>query len=165
MGSSGVLAAKALGGRVVALDPIAERRKFAMELGADLTLDPSAPDVLERLAEFSHGGLSAAIDCSGNASAQNMALDATGRLGKVAFVGESRESTIRPSDQLIRKEISLIGSWYFAIHEYDEITRIILAKGIDLERLATHRFSLDQAETAFRMFDERKTEKAVFVVG
>ena len=37
-------------------------------------------------------------------------------------------------------------------------------KRIDLERLATHRFSIDEAETAFRMFDERKTEKAVFVL-
>ncbi|MEA2333377.1 MAG: hypothetical protein QOH58_3515, partial [Thermoleophilaceae bacterium] len=27
----------------------------------------------------------------------------------------------------------------------------------------THRFALDEAETAFRMFDERTTEKAVFV--
>jgi L-iditol 2-dehydrogenase len=29
--------------------------------------------------------------------------------------------------------------------------------------LATHRFSIDEAVTAFRLFDERKTEKAVFV--
>ena len=35
---------------------------------------------------------------------------------------------------------------------------------IDLEKLATHTFSLDEAETAFRLFDERKTEKAVFLL-
>ena len=40
---------------------------------------------------------------------------------------------------------------------------MLTAKHIDLERLATHRFSIDEAETAFRLFDERKTEKAVFV--
>jgi propanol-preferring alcohol dehydrogenase len=92
-----------------------------------------------------------------------MALDSVRRLGRVAFVGESRETTIRPSDQLIRKELTLIGSWYFNIAEYDEIVAILTGKGIDLERLATHRFPIDEAETAFRMFDERKTEKAVFV--
>ena len=85
------------------------------------------------------------------------------RLGTVAFVGESRETTIRPSDQLIRKQLTLIGSWYFNIAEYQEIVDILVAKKINLERLATHRFSIDEAETAFKLFDERKTEKAVFV--
>jgi L-iditol 2-dehydrogenase len=164
MGSSGVLAAKALGGRVVALDPIAERRRFAEDLGADLTLDPTAPDAREKLAAFAGPlGLDAAIDCSGQPAAQNMALDSVRRLGRVAFVGESRETTIHPSDQLIRKQLTLIGSWYFNIAEYEEIIAVLTGKHIDLECLATHRFSIDEAETAFRLFDERKTEKAVFV--
>ena len=166
MGSSGVLAAKALGGRVVALDPIAERRAFVEDLGADLTIDPTAAAARERLDAFTGGvGLSAAIDCSGNGAAQNMALDAVKPLGRVAFVGEAAETTIRPSDQLIRKQVSLIGSWYFGIHEYADIVDTIVSRDIDLERLATHSFRLDEAETAFRLFDQRKTEKAVFVMG
>ncbi len=165
MGSSGILAAKALGARVVALDPIAERREFALKLGADLALDPTAPDVMDAIKEFSHGdGLSAAIDCSGNPTAQNMALDAVRPFGKVAFVGESKETTIRPSEQLIRKQISLIGSWYFGIAEYAEIAELLVSKKIDLTQLATHTFSLDEAPEAFALFDQRKTEKAVFVM-
>ena len=165
MGTAGVLAAKALGARVVVFDPLAERREFALGLGADRALDPTAADVQDHLKDFTDGaGLTAAIDCSGNSGAHNMALDAVRPLGKVAFIGESRESTIRPSDQLIRKQITLMGSWYFNAFEYDEILRVLKSARIDLERLATHRFSLDEAETAFRLFDERKTEKAVFVL-
>jgi L-iditol 2-dehydrogenase len=165
MGSSGILAAKALGARVVALDPIAERREFALKLGADLALDPTAPGVMDAIKEFSHGdGLSAAIDCSGNPTAQNMALDAVRPFGKVAFVGESKETTIRPSEQLIRKQISLIGSWYFGIAEYAEIAELLVSKKIDLTQLATHTFGLDEAPEAFALFDQRKTEKAVFVM-
>lgn len=164
MGTSGVLAAKALGSRVVAFDPISERREFANRLGADLTLDPAAPNAKEELDAFAgHLGLNAGIDCSGHPAGQNMALDSVRRLGAVAFIGESRETTIRPSDQLIRKELTLIGSWYFNISEYEEIVDVLVSKKIDLERLATHRFPIDEAETAFRLFDERKTEKAVFV--
>jgi propanol-preferring alcohol dehydrogenase len=163
MGAAGVLVAKALGAQVVALDPIAERRHFAEGLGADLTLDSTQPETLDALRTFTGGdGLEAAIDCSGNPVAQNMALDAVQPLGRVAFVGESRETTIRPSEQLLRKQITLIGSWYFGIAEYDEISRVI-ARGIDLERLVTHTFPLEEAETAFRLFDQRQTEKAVFV--
>jgi L-iditol 2-dehydrogenase len=165
MGSAGVLAAKALGGRVVALDPIAERREFALKMGADLALDPTLPTVREQIMDFTGGtGLNAAIDCSGNGAAQNMALDVAAAFGKVAFVGESRELTIKPSEQLIRKQVTVMGSWYFGIAEYDDILKIIDAAQIDLEKLATHTFSLDEAETAFRLFDERKTEKAVFVI-
>ena len=165
MGASGILAARALGARVVALDPIAERREFALKLGADLVLDPTAPGVLDAIKEFSHGdGLNAAIDCSGNPAAQNMALDSVRPFGKVAFVGESKETTIRPSEQLIRKQISLIGSWYFGIAEYAEIAELLVSRKIDLTQLATHTFSLDEAPEAFVLFDQRKTEKAVFVM-
>jgi propanol-preferring alcohol dehydrogenase len=40
---------------------------------------------------------------------------------------------------------------------------LIKAHNIDLERLATHTFALEEAETAFQLFDSRETEKAVFV--
>lgn len=165
MGSSGVLAVKALGGSVVALDPIEERRMFALSLGADLVLDPTDPGTVAALKEFSGGdGLSGAVDCSGNSGAHNMALDALAPMGKLALVGESAQSTIRPSDQLIRKQLTVFGSWYFGINEYEDILDTVINKKIDLERLATHRFSLDQAERAFRMFDNRQTEKAVFEI-
>ena len=148
----------------MALDPIAERREFALKMGADLVLDPTLPTVREQIMDFTGGtGLNAAIDCSGNRAAQNMALNGS-RFGKVASVGESRELTIRPSEQLIRKQVTVIGSWYFGIAEYDDILKIIDAAKIDLEKLATHTFNLDEAETAFRLFDERKTEKAVFLL-
>ena len=164
MGSSGVLAARAMGGSVVALDPIEERRKFAMGLGADLVLDPTDPHAVDQVREFAGGeGLSGAIDCSGNTAAHNMALDATAPFGRVALIGEAQETTIRPSEQLIRKQLTVFGSWYFATEEYTDILSLIERQNIDLERLVTHTFSLDQAETAFRMFDNRETEKAVFV--
>ncbi|CUX65447.1 MAG: alcohol dehydrogenase catalytic domain-containing protein [Agrobacterium sp.] len=165
MGSAGVLAAKALGGKVIALDPIAERREFAASLGADLVLDPTSATAHEEIMDFSGGGgITACLDCSGNGVAQNMALDVAAPFAKVAFVGESRETMIKPSDQLIRKQVTLMGSWYFGVAEYEDILRIIETGKIDLEKLATHTFSLDEAETAFRLFDERKTEKAVFVM-
>ncbi len=67
-----------------------------------------------------------------------------------------RETTIRPSEQLIRKQLTLMGSWYFGASEWGEIAEVLASKNIDLGRLATHTFSLDEAETAFRMFDQEK---------
>jgi D-arabinose 1-dehydrogenase-like Zn-dependent alcohol dehydrogenase len=164
MGAAGTLAAKAMGGKVVALDPIAERRAFALSLGADLVLDPRDATAAEQIREFADGeGLTGAIDCSGQSAAHNMALDALAPMGKLALVGEAATSTIKPSDQLIRKQVTMFGSWYFSIDEYADILQLIKAHKIDLERLATHTFALEEAETAFRLFDARETEKAVFV--
>jgi threonine dehydrogenase-like Zn-dependent dehydrogenase len=57
----------------------------------------------------------------------------------------------------------VIGAWYFPIWEWPDITRFVVDHNIPVEQLITHRFPLDDAATAFRMFDERLTEKAVFV--
>ena len=164
MGAAGILAAKAMGGKVLALDPVEERRKFASGLGADLVLDPTDPSTLDAIKEFTKGeGLSGAIDCSGSTKAHNMALDAAAPMAKIALVGENQETTIKTSDHLIRKQLTVFGSWYFSIHEYVEILKLIDTHKIDLERLATHTFNLKEAERAFQMFNNRETEKAVFV--
>jgi threonine dehydrogenase-like Zn-dependent dehydrogenase len=108
-------------------------------------------------------GVDVAIDCSGNAKAQNSALDSARRFGCVAFVGESSSTTINPSDQLIRKQLQVIGAWYFPLSEFQEISEFIASRKIPVKKMITHRFSIGQAAEAFKMFDERKTEKAIFV--
>ncbi|PZE21734.1 zinc-dependent alcohol dehydrogenase family protein [Paenibacillus xerothermodurans] len=164
MGGAGILVAKALGATVIAVDMIDERLELAKELGADFTLNGKHVKVVEEIMAITNGrGADAAIDCSGNTHAENQALDCVRPHGRVAFVGECKESTIRPSEQLIRKQITLIGSWYFPIQEFDEITELIVRKNIPVEKLITHTFPLEEAATAFRLFDERKTEKAVFI--
>ncbi|MCY9698168.1 zinc-dependent alcohol dehydrogenase family protein [Paenibacillus alginolyticus] len=165
MGGAGILVAKAMGATVIAVDMIEERLQLAKtELGADYIINGSTENAVSRIREITgNRGADASIDCSGSPIAENQALDCVRPHGRVAFIGESRESTIRPSDQLIRKQITLMGSWYFPIQEYEEITEFIVRKQIPVEKLVTHTFQLDEAEKAFQLFDQRKTEKAVFV--
>jgi 2-desacetyl-2-hydroxyethyl bacteriochlorophyllide A dehydrogenase len=164
MGGAGILVAKALGATVIAVDMLQERLDLAKEFGADYTVNGKNEEVVARIREITNGrGADAAVDCSGSPIAENQALDCVRAHGRVAFVGESRETTIKPSEQLIRKQLTLIGSWYFPIQEYEEIVEFIVRKQIPVEKLVTHTFKLEEAEEAFRMFDERKTEKAVFV--
>lgn len=164
MGAAGILVAKARGARVIAVDVLKARLDLAARLGADVVVDSSSQDAVTALRAATRGdGVDVAIDCSGNPAAQNAALDATRRLGSVAFVGESRSTTINPSDQFIRKLLTVIGGWYFATWEYAAITRFILEHDLPVDQLVTHRFPLTDAPTAFRMFNARETEKAVFV--
>lgn len=163
MGGAGVMVAKGLGATVIAVDMLDERLEVAKELGADYVIN-GKENVLERIMEITGGrGADAAIDCSGSPHAQNTALNSLRPHGRAAFIGEGRELTINPSNQLIRKQITIMGSWYFPIFEYDEIARFIIERKLPVEKLVSHTFRLEEAATAFRMFDERLTEKAVFV--
>jgi 2-desacetyl-2-hydroxyethyl bacteriochlorophyllide A dehydrogenase len=164
MGGAGVMVAKGLGATVVAVDMIDERLELAKELGADYIINGKKMNVQEEIKRITNGvGADAAIDCSGNPYAENDALDCVKPHGRVAFIGECKETTIRPSQQLIRKQITVMGSWYFPIQEFDEIAEFIVRKNLPVEKLVTHKFKIEEAEEAFRLFDERKTEKAVFV--
>jgi len=164
MGGAGILVATGRGARVIAVDILESRLEQAQGLGADVTINSREENPVERLRELTGGrGVDVAIDCSGSPAGQNAALDSAAKFGRVAFIGESRQTEINPSDQLIRKLLTVIGAWYFPIWEWPDITRFVVDHNISVEKLITHRFPLDDAATAFRMFDERLTEKAVFV--
>jgi threonine dehydrogenase-like Zn-dependent dehydrogenase len=164
MGAAGILVAKARGARVIAVDVLDSRLAMARELGADETVDSRSVDTVARLRELTHGaGVDAAVECSGSPVAQNAALDAARRFGSVAFVGESRSTTINPSDQMIRKLLRVMGGWYFALWEYPEVSQFIVDHALPVEKLITHRFAIDDAAEAFRAFNARETEKALIV--
>ena len=57
----------------------------------------------------------------------------------------------------------MVGAWYFPLWEFPEIASFVVERKLADDRLITHRFPLGEAERAFRMFDARETEKAVFV--
>lgn len=164
MGAAGVLVAKARGARVIAIGRAGGRLELAETLGADAVVDAESPDVVNQLRAATRGaGVDMAIECSGNPVAQNAALDATRALGSVAFVGESRSTTINPSDQFLRKMLTVIGGWYFATWEFPKITRFIEDHDLPVARLISHRFELSDAAEAFALFDARQTNKVVFV--
>jgi threonine dehydrogenase-like Zn-dependent dehydrogenase len=163
MGAAAVLVARALGAEAIAVDLLPERLEMAASLGARETVDSTSRDALEAVLKATGGrGVEVAIDCSGAPAGQNLALDAAAKQGRVAFVGESRATQINPSDQIIRKLLTVVGGWYFPLHEWPEIVRLVVDQQLPVEDLVTHRFPIDDAATAFAMFDRRETEKAVF---
>ncbi|WP_382307994.1 zinc-binding dehydrogenase [Herbiconiux sp. UC225_62] len=167
MGAAAVLVAKARGASVIAADMVPHRLALARKLGADHVIDVSdstAGSALEQILALTDGrGTEVTIDCSGNAAGENLALDAAARLGRVAFVGECSSATINPSEQFLRKELSVIGGWVFPIYEYDEMVRFLVRHSITPEITVSHRFTLDEAPTAFRMVHERRADKVMFV--
>jgi propanol-preferring alcohol dehydrogenase len=164
MGSGGILIAKALGARVIAVDVDDARLDLAKELGADETINPKQSEVVAAVKALTHGmGADAAIVTAGGNAALNSALDCVRKKGQVAVIAESNQATINPSNQFIRKLVELKGCWYFNRSDWDEISKFIIDKKIPLEKISSHTFNIKDAETAFPLFDSGKTQKVVFV--
>lgn len=89
---------------VVAADPIPERREAALGLGADLAVDPTAPDFREKVLAAcpledrgiytgeSACGVKVAIEVTGMGAGLNSVLDVMAPMGRVALLGCTRSS-------------------------------------------------------------------------
>ena len=77
---------------VIAVDPVANRREKALNLGADFAFDPFAPDFVEKVKEVTHGGANVAVEVTGNGLALNQVLDCMAKFGRVALLGCTRHS-------------------------------------------------------------------------
>jgi threonine dehydrogenase-like Zn-dependent dehydrogenase len=164
VGLSATLLARAMGARVVALDVVAERRALARDLGADVVLDPAAADPVAALRDLTRGaGVDQALDCTGHPEARRAAVRAVRTWGTACFVGEGGTVTLEVSPDLLRRQVTLLASWTFSTVIQAECARFVVDRRVPLGRLLTHRFTLDQAEEAYRLFDTQTTGKGVFV--
>ena len=164
VGLSAVLLGQAMGARVIAVDPVAERRELARAFGADRALDPAAGEVVGALRELTSGeGVDAALDCSGHADGRLGAIRATRTWGRVGFVGEGGTVSIDVSRDLLRRQITLHASWTFSTLLQEECARFVVDRRVALKRLLTERYRLEEAAEAYRRFDTQTTGKGVFV--
>jgi threonine dehydrogenase-like Zn-dependent dehydrogenase len=154
----------AMGARVIAIDLAKERLAFASELGADVVLDPSADEAVGALRELTRGrGVDLALDCSGAEAARLAAVRSTRTWGTVCFVGEGGTVTLDVSRDVLRKQLTIMGSWTFSSVNQAECARFVAERKVDVDRLFTQRWRLEEADEAYRLFDTQTTGKGVFL--
>lgn len=164
VGLSATQLASAMGARVIALDISEERQKLAKDFGADAVIDPSKDDAVAAIRELTHGeGADLSLDCSSAPSARRDAVRCVRTWGKACFVGERGEVTLDVSNDLLRRQVTLIGSWTFSTMGQAACAQFIADRKVDAERLFTHRFKLDDAVEAYKLFDTQTTGKGVFL--
>jgi threonine dehydrogenase-like Zn-dependent dehydrogenase len=163
VGLSATLLGVAMGARVIAVDIADERLKLARDFGADAVINAKATDPVAALRELTAGeGVEASMDCTGNPDARVAAVRAAATWGRVAFVGEGNTTTFDISQDMIRKQLTIHASWTFSSVGQDECARFVARRKIPLARLITLRFTLEQADAAYRLFDTQTTGKGVF---
>src|SRR3989454_8044178 len=129
-----------------------------------LSLHDALPISEKALKELTRGeGVDLTLDCTGIAAARLAAVRSAKTWGTVCFVGEGGDVTLDVSRDLLRKQLTLIGSWTFSAMGQAECARFVADTRIDLEKIFSHRWKLDQADEAYRVFDTQSTGKGAIV--
>jgi len=165
VGIGTALLCRALGARVVGVEAVSERCELARRLGVAEIVDPTDEDAaLTALREATDGhGFEVAIDCSGNAQARRLCLEAAREWGRVVYVGEGGSVTFAPSPLLIHKQLALHGSWVCSLPQMEELVEHLVRWDLHPDVMVTQRFPLDRITEAYELFDGGKTGKIAIV--
>lgn len=157
-----VLALRARGvGEITVIDLNPYKLAKAMEIGADVTLNPLEVALDDH---FNRNGFAKIVfETAGSHQTQLQAIKYADRKGKVVFVGTSTQQiTFGPDDfeLILRRELELTGSWMsysapFPGFEWDAALRYLATKEIEIATLITGIYHLEDKEIPFNKLRQK----------
>ena len=77
---------------IIAVDPIKDRREFAINMGADFAFDPTEMGFADEVKRITDGGVNVCIEVTGLGTGLIQALDCMKRFGRITLLGCTRSS-------------------------------------------------------------------------
>ena len=152
VGLGAVINAAYRGARIIAVESHPFRAELAKKLGAETVIDPTGPGALQQIMDLTGGiGVDKCVDCSGNAEAQRLLIDASRRHGIVSFVGEAGELVIKVSGDMIRKGLNLHGAWHWNLADSHLMMKMIVESKEKLDMAITHTFPMAEVQKAWEL--------------
>jgi (R,R)-butanediol dehydrogenase/meso-butanediol dehydrogenase/diacetyl reductase len=153
-GPIGLLVVQVMRSRGVAsicvVEPMADRRRLALAVGAHEVADPAAADLVMLLASDGIGP-DVVVECSGASGTARAAVEAVRRGGRVTFTAPVERAAIGPAFQLGEKGITSALS--HCRDDYITALRLALTGEVDPIRVVTDEVCLEEAVQ--RAFGER----------
>jgi len=153
IGQAAIALCRAVGAYVIAVDPVKFRREAALASGADKAF---VPNDLPRAVQLATNGLGVhtVLECSGFGAAYETALESLRIGGSLVAIGEHANFEFRSSDHVIRRALSIVGSWYSTLPQAGEIMQLALSKRINLKSFLTHTITLEEVPKIFKSIME-----------
>jgi aryl-alcohol dehydrogenase len=168
VGLSAVMAAAVAGAEVIAVDPNAERRSLAIELGATHALDPIAGAVSDQLRSLRPDGVESILETTGSPQVLADGIEGLAMTGALAMVGAAPAGTRAPLDM----NVLMNGRTVRGVIQGDATPRVMIPRIIDLIRrgkfpvhklIKTYRF--DEINDAVTDMENGTTIKPVLLIG
>ena len=139
---------------VTGLSSDAKKLALCKEYGADYTINVDEEDVRARVMEITNGrGAEVVVEVSANATqpvADTLYCVALG--GRIVLAGVKGLKPIPDfvSDLIVVKELTILGALGVTTKAYDSAVKLIESGRIDVEKMHTHDFPLEQTELAIQ---------------
>ncbi|GEJ58522.1 zinc-dependent alcohol dehydrogenase family protein [Anaeromyxobacter diazotrophicus] len=158
VGLSAILIGRALGASVVAVDVGDDRLRSAAAAGASATVHGlRVPDVARAIQELTGGGAHVSIDALGHPTTcfnSVRSLRKRGRHVQVGLMLAGHRHPPIPMDEVIAKELRLLGSHGMQAHAYPDMLGMIQRGALDPRRLIGRRVALAESIEALQRMDE-----------
>ncbi|MDD3220336.1 MAG: zinc-dependent dehydrogenase [Lachnospiraceae bacterium] len=140
--------------QVIVSEPNEMRRQVALELGADKVVDPTKEDLPKIIADATNGmGADVIVMAIGVPALVNSTLKLAKKGGTVnlfaGFAGTG-ECTIEVNT-IHYNELTVNGSTAYKRSDYLEAADMVMTKKINLDKIATHTFKIDEFQEAYEM--------------
>ncbi len=136
--------------KVIAIDPRAEAREKALEIGADFAFDPSDEELKK------HRGLNAAFDFAGVTPVRKQALSLLGEQGRLIIVGIANEPITIPNDMAFTyMRTQILGHYGSEAHHTKELVEFAKQGKLNLSKSVSEVMPLDQAASALEKLEKK----------
>lgn len=164
VGINAIQLAAAAGASVIAVDTAEKKLEWAKEFGAIHTVNASKVErVSKEIKKLTGGGVDIAIEVIGNPKTVEEAMDSIRIGGRLCVVGYTHEASSIVSGKIMFKELEVVGSLGCRPVDYVPLIRMVAEGKINLERIVTHSFPLDEIAKAFEVMKEGVSLRSIVV--
>ncbi|MDR2617350.1 MAG: galactitol-1-phosphate 5-dehydrogenase [Treponema sp.] len=136
-------------GKIIALDTDGNRRKTALDRGADAVFDPADPAAHKKILDLTGGrGVDRAFEAVGATAPIKTALSLVRKGGSVTLIGNVSPTIELPLQTVVTRQISLFGSCAIG-GEYPIVMDMIARKKIDVASLISKKAPLSEGQIWF----------------
>src|SRR5579862_676163 len=158
VGLSAIMIARALGAQVIAIDIAEEKLALASSIGANATLNARVhADIPAAVRDRTSGGADVSIDALGSPQTCFNSVACLAKRGKHIQVGLLLADQSRPAlpmDQVLSKELEILGSHGMQAHRYPAMLEMIRTGQLQPEKLVGRTISLDESVTVLPRLDQ-----------
>lgn len=156
LGINAVQLAKLCGARVIAVDVIEEKLKWAKEVGADNSINAAEEDSLKKILELTDGeGVDIAIEMVGKVQTLKNTFESVRRGGKAVLVGLCANDFPLDTRSIVRKEIEVLGSYSYCKRDIERVVKLATNKELNLAKSITHKLHLEEVNKGIEILDGR----------
>ena len=168
VGLATINAAKIAGaGRIIAADPIPEKRALAMKLGATDTVDAMANDAAAQIVEMTRGGVDHAIEAVGRPASAALAVGSLRRGGTATILGMmplNEKVGLSAMDLLSGKKLqgAIMGMNHFPV-DLPRLVAFYMRGLLDLDSIIAERIPLSAINEGFDKMKKGDVARSVIV--